>query len=496
MSRFLKSQEHFMKCLGFVLLLGFISFGAIVGCNNNGGGGSSQDTQALTENDFSKDPGLSADPTGGVVIIFLEHQDSEKPDNDTGEVGIDRIPHRYTSTLNHTFCWEDDDGDAEHFMELVDSEGNEILKIDVNGECVTAVIEPGDYVMTIHHDGKIEKTHPIFIIPGRSGEQAAQRIDTNEGLLKSEKNIYARLINNLHNIITREANAQTVADNVATLLNTNSCSGCDLQDADLSDADVDLSDAELSEANLSGANLSEVSLCDANLNEADLSGANLNEADLVGTGLFEADLSGAILSNADMQFANLNEANLSGANLSGAFLERASLREANLSDANLSDADLEGADLTEANLSEANLKGALNLSEATLSEANLSFATWTDGSTCDILSSGMCNIISGNPTPCDSLTASGDIIKCVLPTTESSIDLVNVAHQVLSIGIDLTQDTPMWIQAWGATGGNGSTQTGDGGVSGSKGFTQAYRHAYKRVFFKNSATAVFKHFCK
>ena len=38
-----------MKCLGFVLLLGFISLGAIVGCNDNGGGGSSQDTQLLRE---------------------------------------------------------------------------------------------------------------------------------------------------------------------------------------------------------------------------------------------------------------------------------------------------------------------------------------------------------------------------------------------------------------------------------------------------------------
>ena len=74
-------------------------------------------------------------------------------------------------------------------MELVDSEGNEILKIDVNGECVTEVIEAGDYVMIINHDGRKEKTRPVFIIPGRSGEQAAQKIDINQRLLKSERNI-------------------------------------------------------------------------------------------------------------------------------------------------------------------------------------------------------------------------------------------------------------------------------------------------------------------
>ena len=86
MNRFLKSRYYLMKCLGLALLLGFISLGAIVGCNNNGGGGSSQDTQALTENDFSNDPDLSADPRGGVVVMFLKHPDTEKPEKDTGKV--------------------------------------------------------------------------------------------------------------------------------------------------------------------------------------------------------------------------------------------------------------------------------------------------------------------------------------------------------------------------------------------------------------------------
>jgi len=238
MNRLLKSQEHLMKCLGLVLLLGFMSFGAIGGCNNNGGGGSSQDTQALTERDFSNNPNLSANPENGVVVDFLESTDASEEENLTGEVGFDEIPYRYTRTLNHTICWEDDDGDAEHFMELVDSEGNEILRIDVNGECVTVVIEAGDYVMIIHHDGKKEKTHHVFIIPGRSGGQQAQRIDTNDGLLKSEKNIYARLINNLNSIITQEANAQTVEDNINTLINTSACENCDLEGADLSGVDL------------------------------------------------------------------------------------------------------------------------------------------------------------------------------------------------------------------------------------------------------------------
>jgi len=230
---------------------------------------------------LQNDPNLHANPVGGVVVMFLEHPDSEKPENDTGEVGNDTIPYTYTRTLNHTFCWEDGDGDAEHFMELVDSEGNEILRIDVNGECVTVIIEAGDYVMIINHDGRKEKTHPIFIIPGCSGEQEAQKIDTNEGLLKSARNIYAKIINNLHNIITQEAKAQndttgTPSANITTLIRTNACEECnlagvDLRGEDLSSMDLfgaDLRGAFLNAANLFGANLTSVTLGNTNFNSA------------------------------------------------------------------------------------------------------------------------------------------------------------------------------------------------------------------------------------
>ena len=41
MSRSTKSQDYLMKCLGFVLLLGFISLFAVGGCSNDSGSGSS-----------------------------------------------------------------------------------------------------------------------------------------------------------------------------------------------------------------------------------------------------------------------------------------------------------------------------------------------------------------------------------------------------------------------------------------------------------------------
>jgi hypothetical protein len=56
MSRLLKSRGYFMKSLGFVLLLGFISLGAIGGCNSN----NNDNPTALTENDFAEDSALRA----------------------------------------------------------------------------------------------------------------------------------------------------------------------------------------------------------------------------------------------------------------------------------------------------------------------------------------------------------------------------------------------------------------------------------------------------
>jgi len=295
MGRLLKSQDYLMKCLLFVLLLGFISLGAIGGCGNNGG--EQDDTQALTENDFVNDPSLSANPRGGVVVIFLEHPDSEQPGNDTGEVGRDIIPYRYDKDLNHTFCFEDENDDAEHFAVFFDSDGNEVLRVEANGECVTVFIPAGDYFLELTHDGKIEDILPVFAIPGRTAEQTVRNVDTDKGLFKSSKNLFSIILNDLHHIITPKAKAQTVADNVQTLLSSDSCVGCNLSGANLIGADLsggNLSNADLSDANLTGAFLAQSDLCGANLSGADLCGANLSMASLDGaTNLSGANLSGA-----------------------------------------------------------------------------------------------------------------------------------------------------------------------------------------------------------
>lgn len=89
-----KSRYYLMKCLGFVLLFGFISLGAIGGCSNNNSGGqaTTSATTALTENDFGTDLGLVANLEKHLIVKFLEHPSSEEAAPDTGEVGNDVIP--------------------------------------------------------------------------------------------------------------------------------------------------------------------------------------------------------------------------------------------------------------------------------------------------------------------------------------------------------------------------------------------------------------------
>ncbi len=326
-----------MKSLGFVLLFGFISLGAIGGCsdNNGGGQGSTGATTALTENDFGTDPGLVADPQKNLVVNFLEHPDTEGTENDTGEVGNDVFPITYKRTLEHNFCWEDDDPEAGHFMKLDDTRGSEILRIDANGECVTEVIEAGDYVMTLHHDGRIETTYPIFLIPNPDNIQQARKTD---GLINKFKVVIANILQGMQNTVSKDARAQSVSDNISTLISTNRCIRCDLFKADLSNRV--LNQVVLTESSLRFANLSNSKLHFAALDKTDLYGANLSGA--------ETDLS-----NASLSFANLNSAKLNDANLSG-------------------------ADLTFATMWVADLSGA-NLIGTTFAATNLSGATWCDG---------------------------------------------------------------------------------------------------------------------
>ena len=101
-----------------------------------------------------------------------------------------------------------------------------------------------------------------------------------------------------------ESGSQQIQHNIDTLMQTNSCPGCNLQGADLNRM-------ELSGADLSGADLSEASFFLTDLSQANLSGANL----------YNAKFGGADLANADLRNADLRGAVLDGAYLKGSLMD-------------------------------------------------------------------------------------------------------------------------------------------------------------------------------
>ena len=243
--------------------------------------------KVLTETDFVQNSALFALPEDEIVAVFLESPLSGGEPNDTGIIGLDVIPYEYEKEIVQTFCWDDDNPDAEHYMTLLDNSGKEVLTVFSGGECVTETIAEGDYEMRVMHDGKSDKRVAVFIVP--EGEKSLLTTASDETLL-----------------------------NLTSVLNSDKCIGCDLSNVNLSSAD------------LSGVDLTDSILNNAILVDADLSGANLE---------------GAQLQNADLSRANLKGANLSGADLTSAILINADLSDADLTLANLENADTQGAKL-------------------------------------------------------------------------------------------------------------------------------------------------------
>jgi hypothetical protein len=268
-----------------LLLLASISF---IGCNDDGGGGSSQ---ALTENDFADNPSLRAVPDKQIIVDFLESPGSDTPQFDTGPVGIDEIPLTYPQTETDTFCWTDDNSEAMDYMVLLDSQGEEVLRVDVNGDCVTDTIEAGDYVMEFHHDGSMSDTLPIFMIPNPDPNQQAMKTD---GLFNRFKVVTAKILRGIGNTISNDARAQRpVTTTVDYLLRTNSCQNCDLEGANFSNQR--LSSGSYAGSTFRNAFLDNAFFLSVNFTNVNFTGASLGGVFFDGSRLTGAKLTGARL---------------------------------------------------------------------------------------------------------------------------------------------------------------------------------------------------------
>jgi len=172
-------------------------------------------------------------------------------------------------------------------MILQNSDGEEVLRALANGDCVTEVIEAGDYAMVLTHGGHVEEIEPVFLIPTLGEEQVTKRdefdqkeVNTANGFSSTmHRHIPGGLVKffeNIRHIFTHPARAQTdTGTNFTTLINTNACVNCNLMAVGLHEAD--LTEANLNGSNLTGANLTRANLQNARLDAANMTGVTLGD---------------------------------------------------------------------------------------------------------------------------------------------------------------------------------------------------------------------------
>jgi len=128
MRRFLKLRAYFVRCIGFVLLFGFISLGAIGGCNNNSGGGENGDLRAelVAEEFIDIFPGrLRIDASGsssltGNIISFNFTVINE----DTGEIIADELREVKNGREDAVFSFLTGAGSFHSVVTVEDDQGN------------------------------------------------------------------------------------------------------------------------------------------------------------------------------------------------------------------------------------------------------------------------------------------------------------------------------------------------------------------------------------
>ena len=232
----------------------------LAGCNSNSDTSEySQagiEKKAYTEDEFLHGDVQSISPLDSIAIVFLEPETDTEQVNDSSGKGIDVIPYTYPQKVQHTFCWHDEDDTADHYMNLQDQNGMEILRVFANGDCATEDIEAGDYNAYFYHDNRTAATFPVFMIPDAYVPGPGSGKSSSSGAL-------------------------------TTIIQTNGCRECDLTLTNFSNRNLD--DVDLTNADLTFAFLENTSLVDAKLVNANFTEASIYPS----TDLTGADISGA-----------------------------------------------------------------------------------------------------------------------------------------------------------------------------------------------------------
>lgn len=290
-----------------ILLIVFIYVVSFAGCNNiittplNNGV-----YQSHSERDFLKNRNLRAEP-GSVVILNLETANSPADTiPDTGIIGEDIIPIRYTENAVHNVRIQDS---AAFAVALIGAVYGDYMYFLYSGSpSATVTIPAGDYyfriISYVGYDSTLPRSQTVFIRPN-----AAPTVSENGHYEASQLNTFFGYM----------------------------CGSCNLNSANM--YKLNLRGVYLGQAAMQSANLNESELDNANLEGANLTSANIRYASLRNAHLIGTILTSAVFYQSDLSFGSLNAANLTYANINNC----------NLSYSNFSSADISFADLCGSN---------------------------------------------------------------------------------------------------------------------------------------------------
>ena len=286
-----------MKKNHFVVLFLLLAFVIVSGCSDSitNPPVTTNKYKARTEAELNSSSASKVIP-GAVVYLALEHLNTPigSVSDDSGPIGEDIIPYTYTETASHRFKL---DASARFKVRLVSEAGVEIFRIDNPTDTEYVSIPAGNY--------KLHLTSIVEYGPGETGTQAIfiqPDLDAiNSGAGAPPQGGYDR-------------------KDLNTLLTTNKCIKCDLQE-------IQLNDKNLAGADVSGANMDGSFLVDVNFNNGIFTNTSIRHAggrnmkfveakftntDLRYTGYQTSDLSRATFKQLLWQHTNLDGCNLTG----------------------------------------------------------------------------------------------------------------------------------------------------------------------------------------
>jgi uncharacterized protein YjbI with pentapeptide repeats len=157
----------------------------LAGCSDGDHNGSSTSDQSpqvnYNEHDFALDPDLRANPDD-ILTLQLEDPSADEDDEvDTGEAaGTDVVPYVYVDTAERTFCWKVSDSElasgAPSQMRLInDANGDEVLRVEEGGDCVTQTVAAGNYHAVFDRTRASGDRDLVFIVPQAEAVQTGAR---------------------------------------------------------------------------------------------------------------------------------------------------------------------------------------------------------------------------------------------------------------------------------------------------------------------------------